>query len=93
MRYRTGNNDKIKAEHAIITGIKSLLLTIESWEEVKSVIPGRIKSVNKSHPPHIKVQYETIAGLKCLALSGPAIQEVFIVSNNADVLKMRLENL
>ncbi len=93
MKYRSGGNSKIKREHSMIAGIENLLEILESWEEVISIIPGRINPVNKSHSAHLKIQYETITGLKCIALSGPAVQEVFIVTSDVDIFRMRLEAL
>jgi hypothetical protein len=60
-------------------------------EEVRSIIPGRIKPGNKSYPNHLRLQYETPTGLKCLAFCGTAIQEVFVVTSNLEQLKEKLK--
>lgn len=77
----------------MIDGLRDFLESIETWEEIKSIIPGRIKPIDKSHVLRIKVQYQTTDGLKCLALSGNAVQEVFIVSSEPMLLWDRLESL
>lgn len=91
MKYRAGGTSKIKYEHGMIPGLRRLLESIEDWEEIKSIIPGRIRPVNKSHALRLKVQYEIEDGLKCLVLSGPAVQEVFIVTSDALALWDRIE--
>jgi hypothetical protein len=89
MKYRSSKN--VKKEHGMIDGLPQLLETIGAWDEVKSIIPGRIKPISKGQPLHIRIQYETIGGLKCLGFSGSAAREVFITTTNTDVLKIRLE--
>ena len=93
MKHRDGGKSKIKSEHAIIPGVKALLQSLENWEEIQGIIPGRIKPINKSHALHLKIQYQTKAGVKCLALSGPAVQEVFFISNQPKLLIEKLQSL
>lgn len=91
MKYRQGGTSKIKYEHSMIQGLRKLLESLESWIEIKAIIPGRIHPTNKSQALRVKVQYHTTDGLKCLALSGSAVQEVFFVSSEAEILKLKLE--
>ena len=93
MKYRARGTSKLKYEHSMIDGLRRLLESIEVWEEIDAIIPGRIQPVNKSHALRIKIQYEIQTGLKCLALSGPAVQEVFFVSSNIEMLREKLMEL
>lgn len=90
MRLRQGSS-KIKYQHGMIAGLRELLESIEDWPEFRSAIPGVIRPTKGSGVPTLRVQYATGAGLKCLAKSGAAVQEVFFVTDTADTLKKRLE--
>lgn len=49
---------------------------------VASVIPGRIRvSQGVTSIPRLKIQIETLSGLKLSARSGNAVQEVFVVTS------------
>lgn len=90
MRHR--GPSKIKYEHHMIQGLRELLKQIEPWEEIKSIIPGRIKQTKSRQPLSLWVSCNTKTGLKCLARSGSTVQEVFIVTPNPEALKQRLES-
>ncbi len=92
MRYR--GKSKIKYEHGMIQGLRSFLERIENWDEIKSIIPGR-SNRTRGNQPQIKlnVQYPVRDGLKCIARSGRAAQEVFFVTGNAAELQKKLEAL
>lgn len=93
MRHRA-NSSKIKYEHRMIPGLREFLEKIENWQEIKTIIPGKIKSVKTAFSNLIFVcQYETATGFKCFAKSKRSIQEVFIVTNNKKALIARLEKL
>ena len=90
MKHR--GNGKIQQKHSMIKGLAKLLKSIQSWEEIESIIPGRIKPSNIITGLHLSVQYKTITGVKCLAKSD-GIQEVFMVSSQPDELIERINNL
>ena len=90
MRYR--GSSKIKQEHGTIKGLLKLLKSIEHWEEIRSIIPGRIKPSTNTNKLHLTVQYKTKTGVKLLAKSD-GIQEVFIVSTEPDKLIERIRQL
>lgn len=81
-KYR---NNKIKQEHTIIENILPLLEKIARLDIVKSIIPGRINRRGGSGiPPHLKLKYPTPSGIKILAKNSSSLQEVFLVTDDAD---------
>jgi hypothetical protein len=88
MRHR--GSSKIKRQHSIIDGLEELLESIEDWEEIQTIVPGRIKAVRSRQPLGLDIQYDTPSGVKCIAKSGPAVQEVFVATNNPEGFKTRL---
>lgn len=75
----------------MISGLRELLEQIEPWDEIKSIIPGKIRPARSAGQLILKVQYNTSSGVKCLAQSNSAIQEVFIVTPQPELFKQRLE--
>lgn len=92
MKHRA-KTSKIKYEHAMIKGLRKLLEGIEDWEEIKSIFPGKICHTKSVQKFHMKVQYKTKTGLKCLVLSRAAVQEVFIVTSKPDKIRKKIESL
>lgn len=90
MKFR--NSSKIKTEHSIIRGLKKILHSIESWEEIQGIIPGIIKPSNSHSGVKITFQYLTPTGVKCLAKGKGTVQEVFFISSNPEKLKIKLIN-
>ena len=90
MRLRQGSS-KIKYQHGMIAGLRELLESIEDWPEFRSAIPGVIRPTKGAGEIVLRVQYVTPTGLKCLAKSGAAVQEVFFVTDDADALKAKIE--
>ena len=88
MKHR--GSSKIKYQHDMIKGLRKFLEEIEPWEEIKTLIPGEIRPTKSVRKFVLAVQYETQTGLKCLAKSGNAVQEVFVVTNNPEGFKKRL---
>ena len=69
----------------MIDGLKDLLERIESWEVIVSIIPGEIRPARGSDSGiHLHVKYPTQSGIKVLAKSTTAVQEVFFVSRDPD---------
>lgn len=90
MKHRA-KSSKIKYEHDMIDGLRKFLEQIESWDEIKSIIPGEIHPTKSVARFTLSVQYETPTGVKCLAKSSSAVQEVFITTQNPTVFKQHLE--
>ena len=90
MKHRA-KSSKIKYEHDMIKGLRKFLEQIEPWDEIKSIIPGKIHPTKSVARFTLSVQYETLTGVKCLARSGSAVQEVFIVTQDPAVFRQRLE--
>lgn len=82
---------KIKYKHSIIQHLRHVLEEIEVWEEIKTIIPGRINRTKARSMFKIAVQYQTSSGLKCIAKSGGTVQEVFFVTVKPQELKERIE--
>ena len=79
-RNRTG---KLKTEHHLLEGLGKILSEIEKWEEVDSIIPGRIVRQNKGRGSKgIFLKYRTLSGYKLLYKSGTSVQEVFVVCSD-----------
>lgn len=78
MRLRT-NQNKLKIEHSIIDGLRPVLDRLVEREEIRSVIPGVIKTVRDAKGPvkiHVTVPVQN--GWKAIALAAGARQELFI---------------
>lgn len=80
-RYR---QNKIKREHTIIDGILPILETIAAHPHVQGITPGRINKRSSNRNTTVTFQYKTDAGLKLLARSTTAVQEVFVVTDHPD---------
>jgi hypothetical protein len=94
MKYRRSGKSKIKYEHGMIDGLRDLLESIESIDEIVSIIPGVIKPVRGSGSGiRLEVKYPTQTGIKLLAKSSTSVQEVFIVTNAADILIEKLKTV
>jgi hypothetical protein len=92
-KYRA---DKIKQEHTIIDDILPLLENLAKLSVIKSVIPGRINQRGGSGmEAHLKLKYNTPSGIKILAKNSASIQEVFVVTDDADktIKLMKQKNL
>ena len=90
MKHR-GKSSKLKYEHALIEGLRPLLESIAPWEEIHSIIPGRIRPTKSSRRQiRLEIKYSTVTGLKALAKTGTAVQEVFFVTANPEAVRERL---
>jgi hypothetical protein len=91
MKHRA-RSSKLKYEHSLIEGLRPLLESIAPWEEIQSIIPGRIKPTKGSKQRiRLETKYFTATGLKALAKTGTAVQEVFFVTANPQTLRERLQ--
>jgi hypothetical protein len=90
MKHR-GKSSKLKYEHALIEGLRPLLESIAPWEEIHSIILGRIRPTKSSRRQiRLEIKYSTVTGLKALAKTGTAVQEVFFVTANPEAVRERL---
>jgi len=71
---------KLKVEHSILDGVRSLLeRLLEDNPAIRSIIPGVIRPVRDAKgDPRIRVTVPTTNGWKAIALSAGARQELFI---------------
>lgn len=81
-RHRT---DKLTTKHSIIGDYRKVLLDIAELDAVDSIITGVI-SHNKTHHSGLTFQYMTETGIKLLAKTPQAVQEVFIVTKHRETL-------
>jgi hypothetical protein len=77
----------------MIDDLRKFLEEIESWEEIKSIIPAVINNTKGGVLFLFRVRYATEKGLKCFAQSGHSIQEVFIVTSDPKKLQEKIEKL
>lgn len=77
----------------MIEGLRALLEGIQGWDEIATIIPGRIKPTRSTGPLRLTVQMPTPSGLKCLAKRPGAVQEVFFVTSRAPELEAKIRTL
>ena len=82
LRRRDG---KLKVLHTIIGDFGKVLRNIAELEEVDAILTGTI-SPSKSYKETLTFQYFTDNGLKLLAKTTTAIQEIFIVTASPELL-------
>lgn len=87
-KYRT---NKIKREHTIIEDVQELLEDMALLPEVKSIIPGRINRRRGSGmKPRLRIKYRTSSGFKLLAKNSSSLQEIFLVTDEPDLIQVSL---
>lgn len=71
---------KLKVEHSILDGVRAMLdRLIAANPEIRSVIPGVIRTVRDARGPvKVRVTVPVTNGWKAIALSDGARQELFI---------------
>lgn len=91
MKYRRAG---IKLEYSTIQGLEKALNVIVGKFKVDLIVPGRIKPIKGNYPKLcLEYKYNTgDKGVKLLAKSGRAVQEVFIVSNEVDKILDYINN-
>lgn len=82
LRRREG---KLKILHTIIGDFGKTLRSIAENELVDAILTGTI-SPSKSYKETLTFQYFTDNGIKLLAKTTTAVQEIFIVTNSPDLL-------
>jgi hypothetical protein len=81
-RHRDG---KLKVMHTIIGDFGKILRQMAQLDEVDSILTGTI-SPSKSYRESLTFQYFTDNGLKLLAKTTTAVQEIFVVAKEPEVL-------
>lgn len=89
-KHRSGG---IKREHEILEGFEEPLLRLAARDNVNSVIPGRVSAHSSGDARRLTYQYPTNTGAKLLAKTPQAVQEVFVVCEDADRLQGQVERL
>ncbi len=80
---------KLKVEHHLLEGLEKYVKELESWDCVKSIIPGRIIRQNKGRGSKgLFFKYRTLSGVKLLYKNGTSVQEVFVVCSPEDFEKL-----
>ena len=75
---------RVKRKHGRVGGLDSILdRIVRDCPHVSRIVPGRIKVRHGKTPPSFKVQYPTLAGLKCQFIATGTVQEVFIICIDA----------
>jgi hypothetical protein len=78
--------------HAVIRGVEEALREISGWPGVESVVAGRISKVKHRYLSlSVTLQTSTVSGLKCLARTGQAVQELFVVTSSPAEIERRLK--
>jgi hypothetical protein len=90
MRYR--GTSKIKRKHHLIDDLEHFLDAIESWPEIHSIIPGIITLCRHNDRLKVTIQNHLPHGVRCLARSHGAVQEIFFISTDVSALLTRLSN-
>ena len=76
----------------MIKELSEFLCELANFQEIKSIIPGRIRPVKKAVPKiTLKSITPTTQGYKALIQSGASVQEVFFVGDS-DLIKQILNN-
>jgi hypothetical protein len=84
-RKHRHRDHKVKKMHSIIGNYREVLDDIGTIPEVQSVITGII-SPNKSEFEELTFQYFTDSGLKLLAKTTVAVQEIFLVAKQKEAV-------
>jgi hypothetical protein len=98
MKKRSSKNGvrfggKIKTEHTIVEGLYEKLQELAAWDEVHSIIPGRIMRRGSSLPyPTITLTIPTSSGWKALGKSKGSTQEIFIITDDPVALQRRFQD-
>jgi hypothetical protein len=81
---------KVKREHHVLAAIEAGLYQIAELDAVQSVIPGPIRR-KAGHSLGFSLQYPTPTGLKLIARSPGAVQEVFVVTRAPEAVVAQLQ--
>ncbi|NPB04900.1 MAG: hypothetical protein GXO08_00740 [Aquificae bacterium] len=88
-KYRKG---KLKVEHHLVEGAEDYLRTLERFQSVEAIIPGRIFRNQKGRGQKgLFLKYETPSGWKLLFKNGSTVQEVFVITNDRELFKAEFQ--
>jgi len=91
MKHKYRGNSKIKREHDIIDELDDYLKSIESMPEIQSIVPSIITRRKGTGAFKFTVQQKTEFGLRCMAKSQGAIQEVYITTSEPMIVWQKIE--
>lgn len=92
---RNGNkfSGKIKTEHSIIEGLFDILNVISSFDEIHSIMPGKIMRRGGSLKATINLTIPTQTGWKAIGKYKGSTQDFFIVTNKPEEVKNKFNIL
>ena len=91
MKLNADSNRASGKPHAVVRGVEEALREISSWPGVESVVAGRISKIKHRYPAlSVTLQTSTVSGVKCLARTGQAVQELFIVTSEPAAVEQRV---
>jgi hypothetical protein len=91
MRYR--HQSKVKKQHHLIPELGTFLKSIEPWPEITAINPGVIATCGYNGRLKFSVSYRRGNSIRCLGRCNGAVQEVFLVCHNAEVVAAKLSAL
>lgn len=80
-RYRV---NKIKRMHSIVHGLLPILEDMARHPAIAQITPGRISGDRHADDYNVTMQYFTESGMKLIARTPTAVQEVFIVTSEPE---------
>jgi hypothetical protein len=92
VKVNAGSRRPSGKPHAVVQGVEQALHEISSWPGVESVVAGRISKVRRRYPGlSVTLQTSTVSGVKCLARTGQAVQELFVVTADPPAVERRIK--
>lgn len=83
-RKRVGHEDKLKLGHHLLRDLRPTLESLALEPKVRAINPGRISHVGVTIKGlRLRATCDTPNGVKIMARSEAAIQEVFVVGDRA----------
>jgi hypothetical protein len=88
-----GTQGKLKIEHHMIEGLRSVLEAMCAWPEIDGITAGRIRNITGGRVVQVqlRVSTTTVTGLKLTARSRPAVQEVFVITRSPQAVAKRIQ--
>jgi hypothetical protein len=92
-RHRAaGTGGKLKIQHGIIDGLRPILEEMCAWPEVQSITPGYITGASaRRGGVRLHATRQNLTGIRAVARSGGAVQEVFLVTTDPVAVAGRID--
>ena len=85
---------KVKREHGRVQGLDDLCnLIVKTIPSVTRIVPGRIKRRRGTGPAKLTLSYATDSGLKYIYSVGGTVQELFVVTGDAETTQAAMRDL